>query len=47
MASSTSSRLLILACLATNRAGPECRPAIDGYDGSLPRTPRAAHGEMD
>ena len=42
-----SSRLLILACSATKRDGPEYMPARERYDGPLWRTLRSAdpHGE--
>lgn len=36
-----SSRLLILACSATKRDGPEYMPVIDRYDGPLWRTLRS------
>lgn len=36
-----SSRLLILACSATKRDGPEYMPAIERYDGPLWRTLRS------
>ncbi len=47
MATLSSSRLLILACSATKRDGPEYMPAIERYDGPLWQTLRAAdpHGE--
>lgn len=47
MSSLPSSRLLILACSATKRDGPEYMPAIERYDGSLWRTLRSVdpHGE--
>ena len=41
MVNTTSSRLLILACSATKRAGPAYMPAIQRYDGPLWRTLRA------
>jgi hypothetical protein len=47
MAILPSSRLLILACSATERDGPKYMPAIDRYDGPLWRTLRTVdpHGE--
>lgn len=40
MVTPSSSRLLILACSATKRAGPKYMPAIDRYHGPLWRTLR-------
>lgn len=41
MSARSSSRLLILACSATKRAGPAYMPAIERYDGPLWQTLRA------
>ncbi|TCM76744.1 hypothetical protein [Rhizobium sp. BK068] len=48
LARTPSSRLLVLACSATKKAGPKYMPAIDRYDGPLWRTLRATDpkGEM-
>lgn len=47
MSNTTPSRLLILACSATKRPGPDYVPAIERYDGPLWCTLRAVdpHGE--